>query len=141
MVKEITGEIQNIKPNRKSLTINGTWFNSFTLLDDSIKKGQNVKITYSEKEVDDKIFNNIKSLVQVKKELPEEKNKTETKIDWKVTESRESKEKVTSMMISYIKDVAVAVITNSKEYQDIDKVIENTTNQFIKSYHKIIENL
>lgn len=56
-MKEITGEIQNIKKDMKGLQINNIWYSSFKVLD-SYEKGQTVKITYTE----NKGFNNIKSI-------------------------------------------------------------------------------
>ena len=56
-MKEITGEIQNIKKDMKGLQINNIWYSSFKVLD-SYEKGQTVKITYTE----NKGFNNIKDI-------------------------------------------------------------------------------
>lgn len=69
--KIIEGEIQNIQQSRKSLTLNGLFFNSFTLIPEDIEKGSNVKITYNTKETKDKVFNNIKNIEIIKKVIEE----------------------------------------------------------------------
>jgi len=132
------GIIQAIKKDRTALEIENIWFQSkFKGIPTDINKGDSVKVSYTK----NNDFNNVKSIVKIQQEVPEEKNKTETKIDWKVTENRELKEKIAGMMTSYVKDIAVAVITNSQDYKDINLVIDNATKELIKAYKEIIKNL
>lgn len=120
-MKEIIGEIQNIKSNRKSLAINGEWFNSFTLIPDSINKGQTVKITYTEKKVDDKVFKNIRSIEQIKKDI----NSSEPLIKPKISD--------TTINCILMQSVQFA--------KDKNTSLEIATSEVLMSYKFIIENL
>lgn len=68
MVETKEGIIQRIKSDRKALAIEGVWYNSFKELDESIKVGDNVKLTYVIKGN----FKNLRSLNQIKNETPQE---------------------------------------------------------------------
>ena len=58
-IKKITGEIQNIRKDRKALQIEEIWYQSnFNPIDESINKGDNIIIEYTEKGD----FKNIKSI-------------------------------------------------------------------------------
>ncbi len=70
---ETSGEIQNIRKDNKAIAILGNWYNSFKEIKD-LKKGDNIKLIFTEKKLDNKVFKNIKSyeLIEKTREQKEE---------------------------------------------------------------------
>jgi hypothetical protein len=69
-IKEVIGDIQNIRKDFKALQVENLWYSSFILLDD-FEKGDCVKIQYSENTKNGKTFLNIKHIEMVEaKDLP-----------------------------------------------------------------------
>lgn len=73
----ITGEVQNIKSNRKSLQIDNNWYNSFNLLPEEINKGDYIEIVYVTKKVDNKEFNNIRSINKIESKNMDKEDKSD----------------------------------------------------------------
>lgn len=128
-MKEIIGIVEKIKSNRKSLTILNKWYNSFILLPEELEEGDKVKIIFSEKEVDDKIFNNIKSVELIEQTEDIEETKSEKSIE--VKPLRDSTTINNLVMCS--KDVFVA----SKG----DITLKQATTDVIASYKQIVNNI
>lgn len=132
--KEVVGIVSKIKSNRKSLTINGTWYNSFTILNEDLSEGDKVKVIFSEKAVGDKIFNNIKSIELIGSESKEIENKDNVK-------SKESTETIKPLRDSTTinnlamcsKDIFIAM--------EGKKSLKDVTTDVIASYKQIIENI
>ena len=63
--KQIEGEIQNVRKDFKAIEISNEWFNFFNP-NKELVKGDKVKIIYTEKKKEDKVFNNIKNVEIIK---------------------------------------------------------------------------
>ena len=123
MENETTGEIQSIRNDRKGLCILGVWYlSNFKKIDPSLNKGDKIKLIYDEVKKDNKVFRNIKSIELIK----DSNNVKESKIN----------EVVYSQILSYSKDLAIALMENGKP-QELDKIVD----LMIKEYKKIKESL
>lgn len=130
--KEIIGIVQKIKANRKSLTILNKWYNSFTLLPEELEEGDKVKITFVEKQVDDVIFNNIKSIELIGSESKEIENKDIDKsAKSEIKPLRDSTTINNLAMCS--KDIFIAM--------EGKKSLKEVTTEVIASYKQIVENI
>ena len=66
------GIVQRIKADRKALAIENIWYNSYKPLENNIKLGDEIKLTYAVKGE----FNNIRSIEVIKEAKPEIKEST-----------------------------------------------------------------
>lgn len=117
-INEITGEVQNIRD--KAVAIENVWYNSFAKIKD-IKKGDIVKIQYTKKESNNRIFNNIKNIEKVKNETN------------KIT--IESLDKIDTTTLNTL------IMTIKELYINKNDSIENITNEVIEMYKQIKKQL
>lgn len=127
MVEQVEGEIQTIKKDRKALTIENVWYNSFTEINKEFNKGDYVKISFGQKGD----FNNIKSLVKVQKE-PD-----------KVVKAYEfNKEKYNNEPVKpkYISDTTIncLVMQSVEVMKNKNCTLDSATDSVINSYKKIM---
>ncbi len=121
--KEITGIVQSIREDRKALKLNNLWFSSFMQLPNDLEVGENIKLKFKENTKDGKTFKNIKGFDYV---TEKEESKQEPK---KVNEI------LASQLMSYSKDIFVALINNTKEGKpqfNLDSCVDSVINQFKK---------
>ena len=148
-METIEGSIYAFSKDRKSISVKGIWLHNFTPLKDDIVKNKDYKITYTTKKVDDKEFNNIKSIVEIKQEKcspliiykKEEPIKELTQVENKIRNDLLSSEKmkIAGMLTSYIKDVANTHIEFT-ELKDRPSLID-ITREILSAYKYIMENL
>ena len=140
MVEQFEGKLINISGDRKTLKAqnkeSSKTFRSFNPINKEFSPSDYVKISYYIKEFNDKKFNNIRSMEIVKEDIPETPNKTETKIDYKISENKESKEKIASMLISYSKDLYIALLENNKQVS-----LTSVVDDILTEYDRILKNL
>lgn len=111
--KEVIGEVQNIRKDRKGIQIEEIWYQSrFNLIPESINKGDVVLIKYSTKGD----FNNV-VLIEKQNEI----KKIETKIS----------DTTLNTLLLCIKDIHISNKTSLKEI----------TKQILESYKQIKESL
>ena len=125
-VKTITGEIQNIKSNRKSFTINNEWFNNYTLLPEDLEKGQEWEVSYIVKEVDNKKFNNIKKLTPI---ITEKEVLLDKLIPYQVADT----------ILMNVKDIIISDINRGTDFtdQEMTDLIKKLTCDFVGAYKLI----
>jgi hypothetical protein len=117
-MESITGIVQNKK--EKSLAINGEWFNSFLAKTiEDINKDDEVKISYTIKDQ----FKNIKSIEKLNKENKEVKPNF-------------NQNSVATMLLSYSKDLAIALMENGKP-QELHTIVKS----LVDEYNYIIKNI
>ena len=123
--KEISGEVQNIRKDRKAIEIEEVWYQSnFNPISEDINKGDNVKINYSVK-------GDFKNVVKIEK--VESKN-LDNEIT--VTEHKPIKDSTTiNNLVMCSKDIFIALKDN--------KLIslKSITKQVIENYKQIKESL
>jgi len=132
---EIIDEVQNVRKDGKAIQIRNIWYNFFKPRLD-VKKGMVVKLIYST----NKGFNNIKQ-IEIQREGEEgTKSKDSTN-----TPSRNplmpSDPKEALMLTSYIKDIFIAVMNNSKEYHDPEELLKSITEYVTDSYNLVKKKL
>lgn len=133
MEAETKGIIKRIRKDRKGVDLGfDAWYSSFKELPKEINIGDEVKIVFLENKKGDKVFKNIKHIEKVQNNEP-------------IIEIIQNENKISDTSLNTIlmcvKEIAVSVVINSKEYVDLNEVIEKSTDQFIKSYKKIKSNL
>jgi len=139
--KEITGDVQAIKKDRKAVEIENIWYSSqFKLIPDNIEKFDNVKVIYSQ----NKGFNNIVSIEKIVAENlkpnPEAWKKSfKDKENHVVQDNR--KDQIAGMLSSYVKDIVVAVIQSSQSHDELKTVTELATTNLINAYNKIKQSI
>lgn len=124
----IEDEVQAIRKDGLGVEILGNWYMSKFKPIKDISKGDIVKVKFK----NNKGFLNIQSIEKINKNIPEIKFK----------DTRVSKEQTSGMIVSYAKDIVIALIESKSEiYQDLDSVMDNITNALIKNYLKIKDSI
>ena len=127
--KEIIDEVQAIRKDKKAIEILGAWYQSFKPLNESIQKGDQVKILYTQ----NKGFNNI---VSIEKIVAENLKSKENHV---VQDNR--KDQIASQLSAYVKDIAVAVIQSSQSHDDLKTVMDLASSNIINTYNKIKQSI
>jgi len=122
-LKFVTGEIQNVRKDRKAFSINNIWYSQFKGLDDNLQKGLIVEVGYL---VNAKGYNNIQ-LINFPK-IIEEPIREHNKVSINDTTIN------TILMIS--KDIYIETIKANKT--QLIPQFEETLEDVFDSYNKII---
>lgn len=119
--KEISGEVQNIRKDRKAIQIENVWYSSnFKAIPETINKGDNVLIKYTEKGQ----FKNVKSIEKLDIEESE-----------KAPEKRIKDSTAVNNLVMCSKDIFINLGKDSK------KTLLEVTKDVIESYKEIRDNI
>lgn len=139
----ITGEIQNLRKDRKAVQINNEWYNFFKGVSEEYKKGDYVTVNYSIKGT----FKNASkiSIVEKKEPIPQVIKYThETQVNPKIQMSREALSKNLDSMPNQTQNTILMNVSNiicrsmeeGKAYteEEMTKVIIKLTGDFKKAF-------
>lgn len=142
-MEKIKGKVQLISEDRKGIKVNEVWYNNkFKTIDNLITKDSTVEIEFIKKGKN----NYWQKIELVGEYVPKEKPiepKLEKKIDYKVNESKTSKESQANFLLSYSKDILICMIENDKinSLDNFDKSMDIITDVIIKYHKKLREKI
>ena len=121
--KEIIGDIQAIKKDRKAVEIENIWYSSqFKIIPEDIEKFDTVKIVYSQ----NKSFNNIVSI---------EKQSLKPSVE-------ESEQKVITPLQRFSDSTLNCLIMQSVQYSEDKKIsLDQATSEILNAYNKIKQSI
>lgn len=137
MELETIGTIERIRNDRKALTLGfNTWYQFFKPIPEEFDKGDYVKIVFIQKLTDDKQFNNVKSMVKIKRDQPLITKEIEKECD---PEIRFLSIQTQNTILLCVKDIIVASINEGKTYQneELSYIIKKLTDDFKKAYETL----
>ena len=139
---ETIGKIQRIKNDRKSVSLGyDNWYNSFKPISEDFKVGDSVKIVYTTKDVDDKTFKNLKSMVKIKDEeqckpiviFKKEDSNNEKLISKQLTNQTENS------ILMIVKDILVSEVNNGYKFdkESFESKAKELTKLFKEIYYSL----
>ena len=122
-MEQIEGLIERIRKDRKAISLGaGDWYNFYKPLNETFIKGDKVKITYSEKTVDNIVFKNANSMIKIKNEEPlVEENKNNDKIKQKISD--QVLDTLIMQSVQFAKDKNISLQTATENIIDTYKEI------------------